>query len=267
MAPRTSASEVTFSLGLLQMKADLYPARVSAGKSFSMLCRDCETPTKVTQSYNCDQGHGPFVTGDLDRRYKEVDGNIVEVSAEEIKAAKGDTGIPDKSFDITVYDADDVEEYTVSDSGVYRVKPRNGATAAELKVYRMFLEAAANRDIALIAEFLVSKAPKMGRLGVFKGQLVINTLIRPDDIAEVDTIENHEPTEKERALFSALLEASKAQFDPATYANVTKERLAALVAARAADPDAVVTMASPIERPAADDLEAALEAMLAAKAA
>ncbi len=262
---RSAVSDVSFSLGLLSLRADLVPARLpntGTATSFSYLCPDCPEPTKPEQKYLCEHGHGPYVAGEIDRRGKKIGDQLIEVTQEEIAAAK-DIGVPDKLFEVLVFPAADVEAATVPDSGVYRIRPVKTADPSMFKMYQLFLEAASNKEVALIGEFALKGIPKMGRLSVFDGQLVVSTLVRPSDVADRDIVPVVEPTEKERAMFAKLIASVTEEFDPATFNNTLRERINALLEAKAADPGAVISTVAAAARPSSDgDLASLLEAML-----
>jgi len=265
---RSAGSDFAFSLGLVTLKADLVPAKQTgsdAESQFNTLCNDCPTPTKPNQVYVCpnDATHGPYKMGELTRRGKEVDGTLVEVTAEELAAVKtGD--VAEKAFAISIFPADQVDKVTLPGDAVYRIRPRKDASPAEYKTYGLLRELAADPTKALLGEFILKSGstPKMGRLLVFNGQIVLQTLIRPSDLAPTDSIDDVPLSEKEQALATTLANSLIEDFDPATWTNKVRERAKALLAAKADGNDAAVAAATTVAEPTTTDLADLLGAML-----
>lgn len=266
-AQKVVVADLSLSLGLLTAKVDGLSSKLpeaSKGSSFNMLCPGCTEPTKLSQGYTCESDHGPYTTGEITRRGKEVEGKLVEVSAAEIAAAR-DTGVETKVFAISVFAAGPVEATTLPGELSYRLRPHKAANSTERKAYNLFLQMAGDESKALIGEVNIKGTPKMARLTVFRGQLLIQTLIRPSDLAPADELELEDPSEKEAAMGRMLVDGVEEEFNPDTYTNVVRARMEALTA-KAVDPDAPVVEIPTASKPE-DDLLAVLEASIAAKKA
>lgn len=89
-------------------------------------------------------------------------------------------------------------------------------------------------------------------------------LCREADLYTVPATEITGIEDKHRAMAEMLVAAVTCDYDPATYADHTAERLADLLAAKAADPTATVTPIRAIAPEPEVDVLAMLEASLAA---
>lgn len=266
-AQRSVVSDLSLTLGLLSFKVDAYSTKIAEAKAsggFKMICMGCETPTKLDQGYSCANGHGPYVTGEITRRARVLDDDTLdEVSAADIAAAKT-SETEKKVFAISVFPAEQVDAATLPGDLSYRLKPAKKSNVAERKLYAMFLSLVADTTKALIGEFQVKDGPsKLGRLTIFRGQLCLQSLIRPDDIAPSDDMDGLEqPTEAEANMGRMLVDGVTEEFDPSTYNNIVRARLEAITGIDA-DPNApIVEIAPKVE---GGDLLAILEASIAAK--
>lgn len=281
--PRAVVSGIQFTIGFVNMPVDLFSTTLTATKkaaSFSLICPDCPEPTKPQQYYICEHSHGkdgklvkdggePYQNGDITRRAKEIDKKLIEVTLEEMEAVK-ETDVEDKTFALSVFDAADVEAATIPDSLSYKVVPAKDASPAVYKMYHLFMGLASDPTKALLGEISVKKgSAKLARLVVFRGQLLVQTLSRPDDLAPADFIETIELSDKEKAQADLLVSSMVEPFDAEVYANKVRARAEALIEAKLNDPDAVIAHAAPAAKAPAsmDDLEALLAASIAAKTA
>lgn len=257
---RASVSGVTLTLGVANLMVDLVPVRSSSEKSprFSMLCPDCEEPVGLDQFYQCKENdkHTGYKVSDCVRRGREVDGKLIEVTQEEIVTAKtGDVPVaPGEKpvFEIAVFPASELEAATVPADLCYRVRPDKKVSRKLLALYSLFCELASDQTKALVGEIVLKETSYFARLSMFNGQLFMQTLIWPDDVAPVDEIEDVAASAKERKLAKDLANALLGEFDPAEYRNKARERTQALLDAKAKDPKATVTPAKTKVKDAGD---------------
>lgn len=278
MAQR-AAAHAHLSLGLISIPVDLVSTVEAAKKSatqFNMLCPDCNEPTKPEQFYMCENKHGvnglvttgatPYKAGDLTRRGKIVDGRMIEIPADEAKAVKESDDDGDAIFTLSRCPAEQVENATLPADLSYRVRPpKIGGTGDKYRqVYSLFYELASDPTQAIIGEITLRKQARLARLITHRGQLVLQLLVRPDDLAPAEHIDLVDLSDKERAMAQALVESVTSDFDTDQYRNLARERAEALIAAKAADPNAVFAPApGKTTATTVDDLTALLEASLA----
>lgn len=251
-------------LGIINATADLVPVRRSSkADDFITLCPDCTEPHQLGTRYVCEvEGHGPYARNEVRVGKQLPDKRVVRVTDDEVAGAKGIT-IDKGAISLAAYNAKGVEAFTRPGEAAFRLRPKKAS-----EVYDLLREIAADRNIALVGELATGDTTqKLYRVELWNGQLVLQELLRPDDVAPADEI-SHATTGNPRALELAreLLQTSVQDFDPVAHRNLTRERLEALTAAKANDPDATVPV-TPAAAPVvpATDLVALLEASLADK--
>lgn len=232
------------------------------------LCLECKTPTRVREQLVCevDPAHGPWTRRDMTRKAREVGDSLVEVSAEEIAAVKDDgDGDDTKSIVLRYSPAVQMRHVVRPGDLAYRIRP--GKTT-DKRLYGLLKRLVETGEFVAHGELVLRSKARPYLLEVWQGQLVAQSFMRPDDLAATDEVDEVVPTDKELAIAGKLLAKVAGAFDPEDYRNVERERMAALDAAKAADPGATVTQmpAAPAKRNTDDDLLALLEASLEAVA-
>lgn len=270
---RAVASNVSISLGMANVLVDIVPAAVSnkdKDSQFKMICPECTEPTSVSQKYVCAHDHGPYFPYEVTRRAQVIDGEMVEVSQDEINEVKGapadDEERAPKTLSLDVVDADDFTAATLPGENIWRFRPNAKTTSMDGYVLiRHLVKAADTAGKVLVGELTIRETPRVVKLGVWRGQIIAHAVMRPDDIAEADPIPDTEPSEKLQALGAAVLEQLAVEFDPANFRNEIRERAKALAARKAENPGATILPITPTAKAAkADDLEAVLAGMLIA---
>jgi hypothetical protein len=191
---RTYASGVTIQLGMLSAAFDLAPVRAK-GISRTTVCPTCLADgdiERLHQQMICDQGH--VTTLAEAPRALEADGRLIPLTEEDheaLRANEVETGL----LDLHVCPSADLEAATRPGEAAYRVRiPRKGRVGEQ---YALLRELAKSPGLALYGVLKVNgrNNPQPYRLGVWKDQLVVQSLVRPDGLAEVDTIEAEAPAE------------------------------------------------------------------------
>ena len=254
------ASDVRFTLGLINFQADLMPLTESIVKdtAFKLICPTCPDPIKPEQQYACPSGHGPFKTGDLDRAREVGKDNLVRVTEDEVKSVKEPT-LPPKQMVISVFSAVEVEEATRPNGAAYRLRADNAKETTSL-VADLLLDG----KYAFVGEANIGRSgQKLYRLSVWKGDLVLEELARPEEVVAFTPA--HVSYDARLLDMARTFCATQAEaFDPAAYKNLVRERAKALDAAKASGQPTPVTPATPASTPT-DDLLALLEASIAKK--
>lgn len=270
-----SEQEVT-ALGM-SMQVDLVPVRKPGldKTGFVIICPACETgrdadtePTLVSQQYTCGEQHGPYTLDELPLRAKEVDGKLVPITEEERENSTLPVLDPGR-ITFRVYPRADVARHTRVDDVAYRLRPcwdaKKKTSKTDLTKYAVIRSLAASDKYALVGELVMRGKQRPYLLEVWHDQLVMQSLVRPDHLADTETIEQDvDPAVVEKA--HELAEALVQPFDVDEFRDLRAEAIARLVEAKAADPNATAPVAvdtSVAEQQATNDLLALLTASVA----
>ncbi|MGO9900543.1 MAG: Ku protein [Solirubrobacteraceae bacterium] len=150
------------------------------------------------------------------------------------------------------------------DSSYYLAPSAGGA-----KAYRLLLEAMRDAGKVAIGRVVLRSKQQLCALRASGEVLTLSTMlfgdeiVSPDSLDELDTAAGGEASERELAMARQLIESLSSPFDPARHRDQYRERVLALIEAKASGEQ--LTSAPLEEAPApAPDLMAALEASLAA---
>lgn len=262
---RAFQSGVGFSLfgGMMTMTADVVPIRrPNADKSTIVTCcPDCAEGGKmvrVREQFFCeiDPKHGPFKRGEGAKGREVGDDEYEPVGIEELAAAR-EPDLPEKELTLGIFPVAEIESFTRPDGFGYRVRP--GKVGTSMKAYGILMAILEKGEYALVAEANFKSSQKPYRLMLWEGQLVLQSLVRPDDLAERETIEAEMPDKRTMTAVAAWLAENAEAFEPERFRNLRRERLEAL-----GGEGTIIAMP---KKPAAEpefDLAAQLEASLAA---
>ncbi len=253
---RAYASGVSINfLGLVNLVVDVIPAR-KADKStqFKVICPDCKEPHILSQRYLCeDDKHGPFALNET-ARAKEINGVLMAMTQDEIAAVKA-AQLEANDLTVSVFSAEEVEESTRPSGSSYRLRPKMA-----LSTYAMLVALIADTSKAFIGELNLRDNQKMFRIEAWKGQLVLQELIRPDELAAPDSIPATKYDTKNLKMLKELAESNIEQFDPEQFRNTVRERAAELDAQKINETPGTKKAAKKV-KPVKDD-DSALAALL-----
>lgn len=255
---RAFATDVTVSFLGMTLIVDAVPVRTPAGRAgFHNLCPECDEPTRMQQMLGCEHGHGPFTRDQLEqagnRKGRTLeDETLVEVSAEEYEEATG-VDLPIGVLNLEIYRASDVETLTRPDDTQYRLREaKKGTVAMIYGLLRDLLREPGMAEFALVGEINLKGSQKPVRLVVWQDQLVLQSLVRPSDLAAGDLgLELPDLKAEVGAALKAVASHVK-PFVPDEFRNLKRERLAALDEAKALDPTATVAKVAPTPKPELD---------------
>lgn len=261
---RTYAKDVTISLALATTVGDLIPLKRPADTATKLttLCPVCKaSPAK--QFYLGECGHTPddgsvgFKTGQCAKGQK-VGSAFVEVTADEVKAAKAAEGSESKVLELNVHPAAEVEAQTWPSGATYWFQPSGRSDFYDVLAAKL----ASSPTVAFTGKIVLSGNEKLVRLVPHNGGIVVQELVRPNELNEFSA--SPEPKDKYVAMIDQLTEALVDNFDADAYVSNVGDKMRAIVAAKTGDVEftEVVTTTAPAEP--ADDLAVALEAALAA---
>lgn len=257
MSQKPYVSEVTLALGPMEVVGGVYPPAVtnaSKEERLVLVCPGCEDTHKVEQFYQCpDVADHIFKMGELDKA-KDVDGELVRVSAEEAAAAR-ESELPKNVLDIRIHTAEEIKGKTLPSGSTYVYRPKSGA-----KFYGVLIDLIQKRpDLVFMGHMNLRGKDKFMKVDVaLNGQLVLEEMMWPED---VDFYAPPEADYKESLLDIAeqMVDQQVTPFDPDEYVKASKQRIAALVEAKASGAPAPVTT----KKSKVDD-DDALEALLLA---
>lgn len=228
-AQRTFASGITFKYGLLSAVFDVAPVRVPEKRRVSV-CPVCEGLHKLNQVMHCPIN--PEHQFDLAKaaRAIEVEGALVSLPEDDL-AALGDDGMPVGELSLVVCPAAELEAATRPGESQYRVRLNKKVRSGEQ--YALFLALVSDPEVAYYGEVKLNNrvTPMPFRLGVWQGQLVITSLVRPEALAAVDEIEA-ECSPELIALGQQYTQSVMAPFNADIFVDARKVRLEAILATK-----------------------------------
>ncbi len=253
MAVRSTASNVTISLGLVSFTTDLVPATKSKrikskATSKTKVCPTCQANDELAplqQQFTCEHNHGPFSASDVGTALM-VDGELRPLTAEDV-ATVSQTDGDRTGIELLVHPATDVEACTFPSGNVYRLRPRDSQAH-----YGLVLNLVRNRNVAFIGEWTNKGATLLYRLIEHGGVLVLTELVRPDLVHENEILPDVSFPERLLATGEMLVESLTEPFDAEQYQDRRRIRLEAMAARYRETVPTVADDTSPTE--AASDL-------------
>jgi len=146
----------------------------------------------------------------------------------------------------------------------YYLTPDKGAE----KAYALLAKAMETTGRVAIARFVMRTKQYLAAIRAKGGALVLSTMLYADEVTSAEQldlpdVEKVTPSEREVKMAEQLIESLSTEFDPARYKDEHREKVLALIEAKAEGQE-VVTSATAEEPTRVVDLMAALEASLAA---
>ncbi len=146
----------------------------------------------------------------------------------------------------------------------YYLLPDKGAE----KAYALLAKAMEETGRVAIARFVMRTKQYLAAIRAKDGALVLSTMLYADEVTtagqlDLPDLEKVAPTDREVKMAEQLIESLSSDFDPARYKDEHREKVLALIEAKAEGQE-IVTSATAEEPTRVVDLMAALEASLAA---
>lgn len=253
---RTFASSLKFRMGLVSLEADAVPIkRTNSSKdvSFVNVCPDCGVSLKGGQRFVCENSHGPFLPSEL-KKARETDEGLVPMTAEDIAAVAGN--FVEGVMEMSVCPRSELDENTRPGETAYRLRP---GKKGDPSGYAILREMARHPDLALMGVMKLNgqMSPTPYALQVWGDQVVLQSLIRPQDLAERDEIDAT-PDERLVGMAMELMQTNNKAFDASALADERISRLATVLATKGGTQPTEATVV-PMKK---DDLFAALAASL-----
>lgn len=220
---------------------------------------------RVHQKYVCDDdSHGPFSRGEVHSARELPDGKLVKLSAEELEIAKFGE-IEKGTMTVKAYPAHQVAATTRPGPKQYRLRAPGKGGAIGDKQYAGLIALVDQPDTVWVGEIRWGASFALYRLELWKGQVCVTELLRPDDLADPDDIDV-DVSDKDRAAATAFAAMCSADWNPADWTNDVGRRLDEAAAAKLTtnDDDNELVAPTPIKEAATFDLAALLEATVSA---
>jgi DNA end-binding protein Ku len=147
----------------------------------------------------------------------------------------------------------------------YYVAPATGGS----KAYRLLLEAMRESGKVAIGRFVLRSKQQLVALRPTGDLLTLSTMlfgdevVSPDSVDELGAVDDAPASDRELAMAKQLIDSLSADFDPAKYRDDYRDRVLAMIEAKASGQEIAVAPETE-DAPPAPDLMAALEASLAA---
>ena len=214
---------------------------------------------RVNQKRVCSLDGEEIEYSEIVKGYEIRKGDYVVVEPEEMEALAPEAS---RVIDIEEFvDLADIDPLFFEHS--YYMVPEGPA----VKPYALLVEAMEGSGKAGIGRFVLRTKEYLAALRPHEGVLVLSTLLFADEVVatadlEVRTTKDTKPSEREVDMARQLVDTFSAEWDPAKYKDYYREKLLAMIEAKAEGQE-VIAPEEP-ERPApVVDLMAALEASLA----
>lgn len=256
---RTYVGSMTLRFNAMTVRGRLMPVYKSEESNIKMCVPGKGLP--VYQKYLDAEGN-IYERGDLGRAVVDDDGNMTEIDADALAAAKI-SGLPSNILSLTAHEPENVEQFMQPDSTkAYLFEPviKEGKKVREDPEndhYHDLLNVMV-RDSGLtyLGYANIHGAEGIFKVGMYQGYLTVQRQVFPENLNQFDVIHpSVNPIEREKLL--AIARASVRPFNPEEYRSKVRE---AVEAVKNADFDPSSTV---VEAPREVDFSAALDQMLA----
>jgi DNA end-binding protein Ku len=242
------------SFGLVSIPVKLYTAVTPRTVRFNQL--DARTGSRVRQKLVSAADGEEVPRSDVVRGYEVTSGQYVVVTDEELEA-----------LDPKASDTIDIEEFVdLADiDPMYFDRAYWLAPAGATKPYALLARALEESGKVGIARFVMRQKQYLAAVRSVDGRLVLSTMSwadevnSPEEIPELDEVDEVELDERELTLAEQLIGSLEAEFRPEKHRDTYRERVLDLIDRKAAGEEAVI---APEAEPSAPvvDLMSALEA-------
>lgn len=257
------SKKTSISVGLFTIPIRLEVAVDEESSGYRTICTGLDDtahdPIRVKSHVDCPTcGVSHSSVWGYPNRAVERDGKLIQVTAEEIKAAAGE---PIKVMTVSFHAREKVYAATVAADSVQNAFPDKGG---EKGYAALCASLQANPDVVGVTVWAPGTANALWVLEVVDGRIVASKRAWPENVRPAPAIAPAEVTEVEQQMLDLLVTTSVRDFDVTEYRNAAREGIEHLIASRAGEAIAVpVGTAAPV---AGGDMLAALQATLDALA-
>ncbi|MDQ6782321.1 MAG: Ku protein [Actinomycetota bacterium] len=246
------------SFGLVNVPVKLVTATSSKEVRFHQL--HDEDNARVQQKRVCSLDGEEVDYAHIVKGYDLGGGNYVRIDPEELAALDPEA---DRTIEIEEFvDLVDIDPVYFSHS--YYLVPDGRAD----KPYALLAETMAKTGKVALGRFVLRTKQYLATMRVKDGVLLLATMLYADEVVatedlEVPTAADTKPSERELKMASQLVESLSGEFDPGRYRDEYREKVLAMIEAKA-DGEVIAAPEETEKQAPVVDLMAALEASLAA---
>lgn len=239
--------------GHLNVDVDAVPARkpsLEKRTDLRRLCPTCDTPHTLGQQYagECGEAFTDAQLNEAKRKARELDdGTLIELTADEQEAALKSRLADENVLSLEVWALGDLADCTLPDGTLYRLRPKSKKGATPAADYELLRALAQNAKYVLGGRCNLKGSEKLFRLAVWHGMVVMQGLVRPDEIADFEEIPEADVDADTFAAAIVDMQTSVRPIDPERYHDDRGDRIDAIVTAKQAG--------TPAELPAAEEGE------------
>jgi DNA end-binding protein Ku len=218
-----AARKGIITFGLVSIPVDLHVAARPIGISANLLHAVCQS--RIRQQWYCPTCDRTVERGELVRGYP-VNGSYVILEDQELDQLEAASS---RAIDVVEFvDASEVSSLYLETS--YYVTPQKDTERA----YEVLLAAFAESKKAAVVRFVASGRQNYAVIQAIDGVLVLHTLYYADEVRTLEmSWKRPSPQPEEVRLARDFIDALTKGFDPAKYHDEYRERLAALIEAKA----------------------------------
>jgi non-homologous end joining protein Ku len=265
------AKGVALSFGLVTASVSVHNAIEKVKSGNVLVCANGHEPRQIRMPRVCDeivtvdgkdQPHGEVEYKDI-KKAVPVAGGLVVLNDADLANVRSDGEAFKKRAPLTAHPVEGPEMATTSGGKLYFLTPDPGHEASYALI-KALVEA--HPELALMTQWTPRSVASEFRVLVFKDVVVLQERVRQGAIKDAPTVTVDAPPEAMLALIEQvlLIPGFITDYDPATYADTSADKLAAIIATKTVVPVAASATPGLVAPTAAVDALAALTAMLAA---
>jgi non-homologous end joining protein Ku len=187
------------------------------------ICPKCEVPTKPEQFYICPNHTDKYKSGEL-AKAKKVGKDLVRVDPKQAKAAKSSL-LPLDLLELTIHPAEEVESQTYRSANAYLFVPN-----VQSKQYGVLVDIIKDSQYAFIGQVNIKHNEYLVRLLTWQGFLIVQQLLYPEDVNEVET-PVYEHSQEFVDTMLEFVQKNVVEFSAENYKNQAKVRFAEFIKA------------------------------------
>ena len=243
------------SFGMVSIPIKLLTATDSKDIAFRQLRRD--TNTRIRQMRwdpveECEVAYDEIVKG-----YEYAKDRYVVLEDEDFEKLP----LPSKhTVELTAF-VEEAEIDPIHYEKSYYLEPEETG----IKPYSLLIRSMQKKGLIAIAKIAIRNKERLCALRPRGDQLILETLLFPDEIREPEAIAVAEVSDAEYEMAAALIEMLEGPFDPSQYRDEYREALMAIITAKL-EGEEVATPEAPTAQPAVDLMAALRASVEAAKA-
>lgn len=260
---------LTVSYGIVQAVCDLTSTKVPESKDtgLAQVCvgaahSKAHAPVKPVWDPYCPSCAKTVGRTSLSKATEPVKGQFVVISQEEVADLKGDDANYKGVLALTAHEAAQFEASTMPDGTTYYLAP-NPKDAFYGLLRQMIQE---NPDLAFVGKYTVQSRAATYQVRPYGDLLVAVKMLAPEEMVQAPTVTPREISQAMLDMAPTVARGFITPYDPASYADTYKARLAETMAQRVSEPGAALATGVP-SGPAVDPMaamQAQMEALTAA---